>query len=481
MSDMLMVKDLSITDGDTILVDGLSFSLTQGQLLSVVGQSGAGKSLAMLSLLGMHANLTISGQAMFCGEHLPIDNVKNKRWYDIRGKRIGYIFQDPKRTFNPLHTVGTAFKKVFAQMGVAKKQYLDKTLQLLTQVKLPNPQTFLNRYPHQLSGGEAQRIAIALTLALNPLLIIADEPTSSLDEQLKTEILALLRDIADNQRAIIVISHDVAYLSPISDKYLVVYQGRQVAYGDDMAASLISMEGFLSLDLGVPTAFDVNQRLLLAIHDLTLSYKKSWFERSSVIVSGLHLDIYQGQIVGLVGCSGIGKSSIAKAIVRLDDNLRITGQMIFFDKIQSSQDVLTLSKRQLQAYRPKVMLMMQDVAGSLNPDIKIINSISEGCLKVNPNELNQLLTIVGLDDDVLHRYPRQLSGGECTRVCLLRALLVKPQLLILDEPTAMLDGCSTWQVVQLLKHINQALGISILLISHDKQVIKALCHQVITL
>lgn len=476
MTDVLVVEELAVVCGEQTLLGGLSFELAQGQVLSVIGQSGAGKSLAMLSLLGMQTTLKVSGRAVFCGERLPIDKPQAKRWQDIRGRKIGYIFQDPRRTLNPLHSIKTAFDKIFAQLGIAKKQRHAKMLELLCQVQLPKPQDFFNRYPHQLSGGEAQRIAIALVLALEPTLIIADEPTSGLDAPLKVQILSLFRSLANQRRAVIIISHDTEQVAAVSDKCVRLHQGRQLG---KKAPAL--MECHISAMLGVPSTFDVcKHKLLLQIRALTLAYKQGWFARLPVI-DGLDINIYQGQIVGLVGRSGIGKSSVAKAIVRLDDDLLIGGQITFFDDEQGAQAVLELDRRQRQHYRPKVVWVMQNVAESLNPDIKILDSLTEGSPQTSLDEVYQWLAMVGLGDDVLGRYPRQLSGGECARVCLLRALLVRPKLLILDEPTAMLDVQTTQQILQLLRQINQTTGVAMLLISHDKSVVQALCHQVVAL
>lgn len=471
MQTLLAVEDLSIAGADRVLVSGLKFSVKQGELLAVFGHSGAGKSLAMFSLLGMLPKLSVSGQAYFAGEVLPITNTKDKRWYAIR-QRIGYVFQDPKHTFNPLHSVGTAFAKVLTRQGIAKKHHRSQTLELLAQVKLPSPATFLGRYPHELSGGEAQRIAIALALAGNPQLIIADEPTSSLNETLKADILALLRTIA-NERALIVISHDTEYVLPVSDRCLVLQAGQVVA---DTVWSSVGLERYLSADLGKPSSFDDSRPVLLEINKLSLTYQRGSFVSAVPVLDGFSMKIRQGQIVGLLGASGSGKSSLAKAITCLDDTLLVRGQ-IFFG--QAKQSVLTLDKRQRRAYRPKVIWVMQDVAGSLSPYLTIRRILLEGSPILDG--VDEFLDLLGLPSDVLERYPHELSGGECVRVCLLRALLAKPQLLILDEPTAMLDGKTTRQVVGLLRHINQTLGIAMLLISHDKYVAMALCHRLIFL
>lgn len=483
MPSLLSVDGLCVSYQQACLVDNVTFELDAGEVLCVMGRSGAGKSLAMMSLIGICGeHFTVDGKAILSKKALPISRQNCRDWATIRGCQIGYIFQDPKRTLNPLHTVQTALKQALSYAHVPKKQQKKHIIELLTQVKVPTPETFLSRYPHQLSGGEAQRVAIALVLALNPSVVIADEPTSSLDTSLKDEILLLLKTIAKQQkRAVIIISHDIKYLGGVADKYILMSQGKMAW----TAKHLIDRPKNDRVFGGhFDKSFD-DVPVLLQIKDLTLSYKKSWLGRYAPFISGLNFTLKQGQIIGLIGASGRGKSSLAKAITRLDDRLVISGAIEFFDKKLGKQSVGELTGKELLNYRPKVLLMMQDIVGSLNPNFKIIDSLTEGLKATNKpicqHVIENYLALVNLPKTVLLRYPKALSGGECARVCLLRVLLMSPDVLILDEPTAMLDESTTIQVIELLKYINQTLGVAMLLISHDDELVQTLCHQVVSI
>lgn len=483
MASLLSVQGLCVDHHNQRLVDNLCFELAQGEVMGVLGQSGAGKTLAMMALLGIGDGLCMTANATLLNWQLPIGDTAHQRWQRIRGHCIGYIFQDPKRTLNPVHTIKTAFTHVLSQANIPKAQHRQRTLELLTWVRLPNPARFLSHYAHQLSGGEAQRIAIALVLALNPMVVIADEPTSSLDDALKHDILCVLKDIAKQKKCgVIIISHDTKHLFDIADKFLVMAQGKPVLTTQSPAQ--VQNSAYLTADFGKPSEF-CDTKVVLEVKDLSLSYRSAWFGKGLPVVSGLNFTMQQGQMVGLMGVSGRGKSSIAKAITRLDDALMIQGEIKFFDTLFGECSVTKLKGRQLSYYRPKVLLMTQEVIASLNPRRRIIQSLTESIEQDHHNNdvsvLDDLMPMVGLDKSILACYPNQLSGGECARVCLLRALLVQPKILILDEPTAMLDRQTTKQVVDLLRNINQTFKMSMLLISHDKAVVQALCHYVVRL
>lgn len=480
MADLLSVRSLCIRHQNKPLVDNLSFELAQSEVLAVLGQSGVGKTLAMMALLGLSDGLYVTANAKLLDWQLPIGETIHQKWQGIRGHCIGYVFQDPKRTLNPLHNIKTAFTHVLSQANVPKKQHRQRTLELLASVRLPNPANFLSRYAHQLSGGEAQRIAIALVLALNPVLVIADEPTSSLDDALKHDILCLLKDIAKQQnRGVIIVSHDTKHLSGMADKFLVMTQGKPAMTAWSLAQ--VDDNAYLTVDFGKASDF-CESKVVLDVKNLSLFYRFAWFGKSLPVVSDLSFTVQQGQIVGLVGVSGRGKSSVAKAITRLNDGLIIQGEIDFFDAVLGVCSVAKLKGCELSCYRPKVLLMTQDVIASLNPRRKIVQSLTEGVgVARYKDNIDVLLSMVGLDKAVLSCYPSQLSGGECARVCLLRVLLVQPQILILDEPTAMLDKQTTKQVIDLLRHINQTFNMSMLLISHDDDVVQALCHHVVNI
>lgn len=464
MREMLEIRELSISSHDNALVH-LSLSLNAHQVLAVVGRSGSGKTLAMSSLMGLvDKRLSVAGEVSFLGEKLPISEPNHPRWGQIRGQKIAYIYQDPKHVLNPTCTIKKAFYAILARQHYPKWQYQSRILELLTQAGLKNPAHFLNRYPHELSGGEAQRVAIAMAFALEPVLIIADEPTSSLDDEHKQEVLSLLGQFAKGYakdgtpRAVIVISHDKSVVG--------------------IADEVVTLQAGMGEDYGMPPPCETSN-VVLSIKNLGVAYCQAWFGQAKLILSGLDLQIHEGQIVGLMGVSGSGKSTLARAIARLDDGLVLTGEIWLYEG-DKSWELVGPKGKSLKACRPKIMLMNQDVSGSLNPDLTIAQSLQEAIGSQSPC-VSELFELLDLDEDLLGRYPNELSGGQKSRVCLVRILLACPKVMILDEPTAMLDGQNTAKMLHLLRQIHKRFKMTMLIISHDRAVLEGVCHRVVQL
>lgn len=462
--DVLSVQNLTITHAQIPIIDSLSFSVAQGKVLGVMGSSGAGKTLAMTALIALaDKRLDVSGNVLFCGQNLPINDPNDKQWQMIRGKKIAYIFQDPKHTLNPTHTIKRIFANVLRQLNLPKSHHKAMMLKLLAKAGLADPNRFLSRYPHQLSGGEAQRVAIALAFAFNPVLIIADEPTSSLGDEHKKDVLGLLRAFAGSSNdecihAVILISHD-ENIKMVCDDILYLQNHDEINYG-------------------TPTPNDTTTDVVLSVKNLSVSYRQTWFGKVPIL-QNINLQIRHAQIIGLAGVSGVGKTSLVKAITRLDDSLTATGEVWVSDGVHI-WDMLALTGRQLHHHRKKIMLMNQDVSGSLNPDLTIKQSLLEATHKHSP-PIDEMLGVLGLDKMVLGRYPDELSGGQKARICLARVLLATPSVIILDEPTAMLDTLNTMKILSLLRDISNQFGIAMLIISHDKAVLDSVCHDVIYL
>lgn len=484
---LLQVENLQISSLDQVLVQQLSFELSAGQTLAIVGESGSGKSISSLAILGLlPRNLKVQGRAVLDGQNLL--TLSQPQLRQIRGKKIAMIFQEPMTALNPLHRVEKIIGETLLLQGWSKAKAREGVLELLKDVGIPEPEDKLRRYPHELSGGQRQRVMIAMALALDPDILIADEPTTALDVTLQAQILHLLKSLQESrQMAMILISHDLNLVRRYADQVIVMNKGRveeqggvqqifnspQSTYTQDLlnhdfgqALPLAQTETLLELKQ-VEVKFPIKQGLLNRIKDYVTA------------VEPLDLSMLQGQSIGVVGESGSGKSSLALAIARLIES---HGQILL-----ENQDLNQLSEKSLRPLRSNFQIVFQDPFSSLNPRMTIEQIIGEGLgLKAMTNEqirsrVEEALARVELPASFKDRYPHELSGGQRQRVSLARALILEPKLLILDEPTSALDRTTQRAIVKLLRRIQQEEGISYLFISHDLQVVRALCQQVLVL
>lgn len=514
MSELLKVENLTIKSANQTLVENLSYTLHTGETLAIVGESGSGKSISSLALLGLLPNsLSITGQAYLTDSQteqaisLPIEknSLSNKNkpkqteniFRQIRGKRIGMIFQEPMTALNPLHTVGKQIAESLSLAGVAKKHWRQRTLALLSQVNIADPESKLARYPHELSGGQRQRIMIAMALAQDPEIIIADEPTTALDVTLRHEILRLLHRLKNERgMAMILISHDLNLVKRYSDNLIVMQQGKVMEQGatqaifdqpqQDYTRSLIYQDFGQSLPIiaNLPSVLDVKQ-LTIAFPQKNniLGQTTQWFEA----VKGLNLTLAQGQSLGIVGESGSGKTTTALALIKLLANAaKVQGQILLSANAHMT-DVLALSNKAFLPYRSDIQMVFQDPYASINPRFSVFEIIEEGLtiqgMAKTKREKAVLaaLDTVRLPRDFISRYPHELSGGQRQRVALARALVMKPKILLLDEPTSALDSSTQVAIVELLRDIQAKFGLSYIFISHDLQVVKALCQTILVL
>ena len=507
---ILAVNELSIvTDSGAILVDKLSYQLSQGQTLAIVGESGSGKSISSLALLGLLPNsLSISGQITIEGVgELPItnDNVskrlntkaRDRALKSIRGQRIGMIFQEPMTALNPLHTVAKQIAESLRLSGVPKQQWREHTLALLTDVNITDPADKLNRYPHELSGGQRQRVMIAMALAQKPDILIADEPTTALDVTLQHEILALLNALkSEHNMAMVLISHDLNLVKRYSDEIIVMRQGQTIEQGDTAAIfaqpkaeyTRTLMQQDFGRALEITHAISEHQTPVLEVNTLQVGFPveknffggtKRWFEA----VKAIDISLQAGQALGIVGESGSGKTTIALALSKLLSNqARVSGQVLV-----DEQDLFNLNNNELRKFRAQIQMVFQDPFASINPRMTVMQIIEEGLLvqgieKVARQQaVIESLATVHLPSEFVHRYPHELSGGQRQRVALARALVMQPKLLILDEPTSALDSTTQVTVVNLLREIQAKLNISYVFISHDLKVVRALCQHIMVL
>ena len=513
MSDLLKVKTLTIKSATQTLVDNLSYTLRTGETLAIVGESGSGKSISSLALLGLLPNsLSITGQASLTDSqsdkiiNLPIENsLSNKNqtkqnentFRQIRGKRIGMIFQEPMTALNPLHTVGKQIAESLSLAGVAKKDWRQRTIDLLNQVNIADPESKLTRYPHELSGGQRQRIMIAMALAQDPDIIIADEPTTALDVTLRHEILGLLHRLKNERgMAMILISHDLNLVKRYSDNLIVMQQGKVMEQGATQAIFDQPQHSYtrslIYQDFGQSLPIIANSPSVLEVKQLTIAFPQKsnilgqttqWFEA----IKGLNLTLAQGQSLGIVGESGSGKTTTALALIKLLANAaKVQGQILLSANAHMT-DVLALSNKAFLPYRSAIQMVFQDPYASINPRFSVFEIIEEGLtiqgMAKTEREKAVLaaLDTVRLPRDFISRYPHELSGGQRQRVALARALVMKPKILLLDEPTSALDSSTQVAMVKLLRDIQAKFGLSYIFISHDLQVVKALCQTILVL
>lgn len=514
MSELLKVENLTIKSANQTSVENLSYTLHTGETLAIVGESGSGKSISSLALLGLLPNsLSITGQAYLTDSQteqaisLPIEknSLSNKNkpkqteniFRQIRGKRIGMIFQEPMTALNPLHTVGKQIAESLSLAGVAKKHWRQRTIDLLNQVNIADPESKLARYPHELSGGQRQRVMIAMALAQDPDIIIADEPTTALDVTLRHEILRLLHGLKNERgMAMILISHDLNLVKRYSDNLIVMQQGKVMEQGQtqaifdqpqqDYTRSLIYQDFGQSLPLidNLPSVLEVKQ-LTIAFPQKNniLGQTTQWFEA----VKGLNLTLVQGQSLGIVGESGSGKTTTALALIKLLANaVKVEGQILLSANAHMT-DVLALSNKAFLPYRSDIQMVFQDPYASINPRFSVFEIIEEGlsiqgmAKTAREQAVLAALDTVRLPRDFVSRYPHELSGGQRQRVALARALVMKPKILLLDEPTSALDSSTQVAMVELLRDIQAKFGLSYIFISHDLHVVKALCQTILVL
>ena len=474
-------------------VQDVSLELIPGETLALVGESGSGKSLTALSILRLlPPQAQLSADKMVLGEE-DILNINATRLKRLRGGQVGMIFQEPLSALNPLHNVEKQISEIlFVHQGLSKSGARKRCLELLELVHLPQPEMMLARFPHQLSGGQRQRVMIAMALANNPSVLIADEPTTALDVTVQAGILALIKSLQEKLGlAVLLITHDLGVVAHHSDRLAVMHRGCIVETGptSDVLASpsheytrhLLNSEPG-----GVAPQSDSTRPWHLRSRDLRVWFaqnpgglfrKKSWFHA----VDGVTLNLRRGETLGVVGESGSGKSTLAQALLRLIDS---RGEIVL-----DSQRLDTLKGRAMTPWRARMQVVFQDPWGTLNPRMTIGQIIEEG-LRVHyrtmdqatrDQRVSQMLDEVGLNADMRHRYPHEFSGGQRQRIAIARALILRPELLVLDEPTSALDRSVQHQVLDLLKQLQDRYQLSYLFISHDLKVVRSISHHLMVM
>lgn len=503
---LLSVQNLDIWHEQIKLVQNLNFDLYANEILALVGESGSGKTLTGLAMLNLLPEpLRATGKILFSeqrnineNEAENLENTTNglnaleldeQQLQYFRQHKIAMVFQEPMTALNPLHHVEEIVGEVLLLSGCTREQARKKTIALLHDVGLDDAEFMLKRYPHELSGGERQRVMIAAALAMEPEIIIADEPTTALDVNLQTHVLNLLQLLVQNKKmSLILISHDLNLVRRYANQVLVIKNGVTQDQGEVQKIFQNPESAYTKKlfdhDYGQPNILEEDVSLVLALEKVSVKYpiKAGLLRRVqeySIAVEPLSLRLQCGESIGIVGESGAGKSSLALAVARL---VKSSGQIYLVN-----QDLNQLKGRKLRALRADFQIVFQDPYSSLNPRMNVEQLIAEGLSLKNKKALNidqeidDVLQKVELSSALRQRYPNELSGGQRQRVALARALILKPKLLILDEPTSSLDQSTQVAIIQLLRQLQQQEQISYLLISHDLNVVRALCHRIMVL
>jgi len=495
MKPILSVKGLDISfrqDGVNFeAVNNISFQVNKGETVALVGESGSGKSVTALSTAALLGNAaSVDGEINIDGNS--VDPKDERALQKLRGSQVSFIFQEPMTSLNPLHTIERQLSETISlHQSLNKEKLRENCINLLEKVGIRDIEFRLNAYPHQLSGGQRQRVMIAMAIANRPKILIADEPTTALDVTIQAQILDLLANLKKEfGMSMLFITHDLNIVRQIADRVCVMNAGKIVEQGgtdsvfekpkNEYTKKLLKAVSALG-----PKSVPANSKIILSVKDTKVWFPvyKGFLKRTIGHIKALNsatFNVRMGETLGIVGESGSGKSTIALALMRLID---FEGEINFDGK-----DIGSLKTRELRRVRSDMQIVFQDPFGSLSPRMTCAQIISEG-LEVHQSEsfddtqilVNDVMQEVGLDPAFKHRYPHEFSGGQRQRIAIARAMVLKPKLVILDEPTSALDRTVQFQIVQLLKQLQEKYGLAYVFISHDLTVIRAMSHRVLVM
>lgn len=498
MTRLLDVKNLAVTFGQgeraTPAVRGVSFYVDKGETVALVGESGSGKSVSALSILQLLPYPLAkhpSGSILFKGEELM--GAPGATLRALRGEDISMVFQEPLTSLNPLHTVGDQIAEIITTHHAKNKtEVAARVKELMKLVGLEAQISRLNNLPHEFSGGQQQRIMIAMALANEPDLLIADEPTTAVDVTIQAQILKLLADLQTKMGlGILFITHDLGIVKRIAKRAYVMQGGEIVEHGDTQTLFAAPQHPYTQKLLaaepkGAPEPAPAAAPELLAARNIKVWFPiKRGFIRHTAgyvkAVDGVELRVQKGHTLGIVGESGSGKSTLARALLRLE---RAQGSVTF-----KGQDIFKLTAKQVRPLRREMQIVFQDPFGSLSPRMSVAEIVGEGLEVHEPNipaaerrgRVAGALLEVGLEPAMMDRYPHEFSGGQRQRISIARALVLKPELIVLDEPTSALDVSVQAQVVELLRDLQKKHGLTYLFISHDLRVVRALSHDIMVM
>ena len=494
-AQLLQIDRLTVRFGASTVVNDVSFHIAAGEKFALVGESGSGKSITALSVLRLVDAATTTGSIRFDGEELTAKSEREMR--GIRGARIGMIFQEPMTALNPLYTVGNQIVEVLnLHEALRPNAARARVIELLTRTGIPDPEAKVDAYPHQLSGGQRQRAMIAMALACKPQLLICDEPTTALDVTIQAQILALLDELQREMgMALLFITHDLNLVRRFTHRVGVMERGRLVETGPTAEVFANPQHAYTQRLLAshpqrvvqpVPEAAAV----LLDARSVQVRFAiaDGWFrKRHFVAVRDATLQLKRGETLGIVGESGSGKTTLAMALLALQD---IAAGEVRLE----AQRIDNAERGALRAMRKRMQVVFQDPFAALSPRLTVGQIVGEG-LGLHRPELSaaerdalvlQMLDEVGLSErngvaQVLQRYPHEFSGGQRQRIAIARAVVLRPEVLVLDEPTSALDVSVQQQVLRLLAELQARYGMSYLFISHDLAVVRAMAHRVLVM
>ena len=495
MTQLLSVKNLEISFTQSArtsrVVHKVSFDIARGEVVALVGESGSGKSVSALSTVSLLGkNSSVSGSVKFDGREMI--GASEKALRQTRGNDISFIFQEPMTSLNPLHTLEKQLRESLQlHQGLVGDVAKNRILYLLERVGIHDPESRLSAYPHQLSGGQRQRIMIAMALANNPKLLIADEPTTALDVTIQAQILDLLVDLKKNDgMSMLFITHDLGIVKRIADRVYVMKDGNIVEHGrtadvfanpkHDYTQKLLSAHA-----IGAPEPVAQDAQIVAEAQHMRIWFpiQRGFLKRTVGHVKAVNdasFVVRAGETIGIVGESGSGKTTLALALMRL---INFGGSAVVMGR-----NIGALKTKQLRDMRADMQIVFQDPFGSLSPRMTCAQIISEG-LSVHANftasverdMVAEIMHEVGLDPEMMDRYPHEFSGGQRQRIAIARAMILRPKLVVLDEPTSALDMTVQVQIVDLLRDLQKKYGLAYVFISHDLKVVRAMSHRVMVM
>ena len=485
---LLEVQDLSVrfhtAQGTVRAVEGVSWHLDRGETLAILGESGSGKSVsssAIMNLIDCPPGEIAGGRILFDGRDLLTLPEDERR--KLNGKRIAMIFQDPLSHLNPVHTVGWQIAETLTAHGRPAAEARARARSLVERVGIPDPDAAMRKYPHQFSGGQRQRLMIAMALGLKPDILIADEPTTALDVTVQAEILTLLEELqAETGMGLVLITHDLGVVAEAADRVVVMEGGRVVETGTPRDLYHNATHPYTRKLLaaapgkGEMRRPDAAAEPILSCRGLTKRYG------TFTALDGCSFDMMRGETLAVVGESGSGKSTTARLILRLEE--ASAGEALWHGR-----DLLAMTRREIGAVRRRIQMVFQDPTQSLNPRMPVHRILSEAWA-IHPGVVEkarwrdrvvELLEQVGLKAEHADRYPHQFSGGQRQRIAIARALALEPELIICDEAVSALDVSIQAQVIDLLGRLRDELGIAFLFIAHDLPVVRDFADRVLVM